>query len=155
MKLLEKNFDGYDSGDFAYPARAKEELQALAHVNEETKPSVETSQIGRLQTLKNSFDLLAGKIPPILLLFRKNKINYVPMYYPQFFWRLRKFSIFLVWVNSIRKHGIKHAGEMLLEYCFWKISELIPLSKDKTTAGFNSLRKVINKPSSNAVQPIS
>ena len=139
MRRLALSSRDAESGYFAYPARAKEELQQLDREVKKMQTPDEIPSVGERPADMN------WEMPPIFLLFRKNLINFIPMYYPRVFWRIRFFSLFFVLVNSIRKYGVIHAGKMLVEYISWKISSIISFPEDKPLAEYVSLRKVINR----------
>ena len=134
-----------DSGYFAYPAKAVEEIQSMDHDKKESKNLDKNTAIGKSNPVKKIYTFMANLIPPILFLFRKNMMQYVPIYYPQFFWRVRFFTIFLVLMNSVRKHGFRYGAEILLECLQWKTSMLFHTSKGRPLSQYLSLRKVVNK----------
>tara|TARA_Y100000588_G_scaffold96472_1_gene104513 strand:- start:12692 stop:14599 length:1908 start_codon:yes stop_codon:yes gene_type:complete len=102
-----------DSGNFAYPLRAKEELAGESEI-----------------------------IPSIWWFIKKKIPGLIPMIYPTLFWRMRCISILFVLPWSAQKYGVKVAINMCIEYMRWKILSFTP-SKKKTVFNSISLRKTI------------
>ena len=134
-----------DSGYFAYPQRAMEQIEVMKGESNYQSGLVKGQDAGMEGHEKNEPSAIINQISLFLLFFRKDMLRYIPIYYPRFFWRLRFLSVVLVWVNVIRKHGVKYGVNILLEYLVWKISNLFSLAKGRPMAKYISLRKVINK----------
>ena len=68
----------------------------------------------------------------------------VSSFYPQFFWRMRYFSLGFALFNSVRKYGIPVGIKILREFIMWKIKRTFFANETKETIKYISLRKLVN-----------
>ena len=83
-------------------------------------------------------------IPSIWSLWRQNMLSSVSSFYPQFFWRMRYFSLVFALLNSVRKYGILLGINILGEFVIWKIKRLFFANETEETIKYISLRKLVD-----------
>ncbi|MBT3510785.1 MAG: radical SAM protein [Nitrospina sp.] len=145
LKKLQETPIKRDSGYFAFPQKAVEQIKALEEGSNRQGGSVKDTGAEMPRTEKNGSSNVVGQVSLLFMFFRKGMFRYIPIYFPRFFWRIRFLSVVIVWVNSVKKGGIKNSVKILLEYLTWKISNLFPLIKGQPFVKYISLRRIINK----------
>ena len=116
QKNVSESITESDTGYYAYPARAKEQLVGMP-----------------------------VKSPSIWWLCRNKIPGSIPMCYPLFFWWTRYFSFLFVLPWSTQKYGIKSTLAMCLESLRWRLIRMFFFMKKKTAFEPISLRKTILK----------
>ena len=124
-----KSIEEKDSGSFAEPARLMGQCIEMASENKSRQ-----------------------LIPTFWSLIRKNQLILTPIFYPEFFWSIRHFTVILALINIFRKHGAKETMFQIWEYLGWKLSCWFSSVETSTLPEYISLRKVLRK---NLLQEIS
>ena len=134
-----------DSGYFGYPQRAMEQIRAIKKSSSHQSGPVKDPDDGIPGSEKFGSSNIVDQFSLLFLFFQKDMINYIPIFYPRFFGKIRSLSVVISLMNSIKKYGVKYSVKVLLEYLTWKISEMFSLIKIQPMADYISLRRVVNK----------
>ncbi len=129
-----------DSGYFAAPARLNEQgIQAT-----ESSASADT-----LHEAKRKAKFSMDAYPSLFYLVRTRQLFLIPMLYPRLFMRLRFLSTGIVFVNAVRKYGLREMPHLIGEHASWSLKTL--LRRARPSQPYISLRKHV---ADNGVPPI-
>jgi anaerobic magnesium-protoporphyrin IX monomethyl ester cyclase len=101
--------------------------------------------------INKSIKLVDNKTPSFWRLLKERKFGDMAWFFPEFFWRIRHFSILLVLINSFCKFGGRFTFSMLLEYLQWKILVFFSISISQSIKEYISLRKILRQNSAQKI----
>jgi anaerobic magnesium-protoporphyrin IX monomethyl ester cyclase len=143
LKEFQEGSSREDTGYFADPARSME--KGLSNENLKKAQASSTSADSIHDSGENVQFEKGQKIPNLWSLVNQKSIGAAATFYPIFFWRMRRASIIFVFLNCIRKTGIRYSFKLLAEYIRWQLTLLSPIRQDHFVSDFLSLRKLIRK----------
>ena len=131
-----------ETGYFAEPAR-QNEIFILKDRLEKQQASSDSAD--SLHEKEERIVSKNGQPPSLWFLLKQNSFRAMARFYPNYFWKLRSFTLIFIFCNCLSKYGLKYSFEILIEYVRWKVTALFQIKNCGFTSENISLRKTLKK----------